>query len=73
VSAWVVDHHLGQAPFPTGTHAFSQGGLTALHLAASKGELEATRLLLEKGANKEAKNTVRWLWGVPPSWQEAHR
>ena len=37
----------------------AQSGWTPLHFAARGGKLECARLLLERGANKEAKTVVR--------------
>jgi ankyrin repeat protein len=44
-----------------GTHAraLSQDGWTALMLAASRDRVDCVRLLLDAGADKEAKNDVR--------------
>ena len=41
------------------THARAQGGKTALMRAASIGRADCVRLLLDAGADKEARNDVR--------------
>lgn len=45
-------------PLPASLHLVQQG-LTSLHIAAFRGHLELVRLLLERGADIEAKSHVR--------------
>eukprot|EP00961_Rhodomonas_salina_P271241 3665154-Rhodomonas_salina.1 len=50
-----------------------QNGDTALHLAAGRGHDGAVKVLLEAGADREAKNKVSVdMWDVEQAWR-AHR
>ena len=46
------------------THTRAQDGETALMCAATRGHADCVRVLLDAGADKEAKNKVRLLFRV---------
>ncbi len=46
------------------THTLSQGGWTALMRAAIEGHADCVRLLLDAGADKDARHNVRMSVGV---------
>ena len=66
-----------------GTQSSKQDGDTALTLAASNGHADCVRLLIDVGANKEAKDIVRTIlslhlcvltlsFGFTLGWQRLH-
>ena len=54
----------GIGTFGTLTHTLSQGGWTALMRAAIEGHADCVRLLLDAGADMDAKHNVRASLGV---------